>query len=331
MVQGDAEGVKTGGRLAVKTHDRFMKGMPGTALAGLKGLDARSPKTGYGARDSGIDLPITALRRLSGHGEAYSPVSNLGGTNAQEITAKAHDGQKDKAGRPYIEHVARVAGRATNPRQATIAWLHDVVEDTGTTPEDLHKAGFDARTLTDVDLLTRRPGERYQDYIRRIADAADADARAVKLADLRGHLKHRPEAIGASLRRRYEEALRTLGEKTPTRPGEPGATPQRNAGENPQAQEEPHRRDDGQPGSSRRRATPSPDPKTHRQGLSMPTRTIDRTAPPLWSWPAETGVTANPLDRVALEPVIFDAPRTADTGGRPPTLSHQERTESRGA
>ena len=90
MVQGDAEGVKTGGRLAVKAHGRFMKGMPGTALAGLKGLDARSPKTGHGTRDSGIDLPITALRRLSGHGEAYSPVSDLGGTSPSGKYEGAH-------------------------------------------------------------------------------------------------------------------------------------------------------------------------------------------------------------------------------------------------
>ena len=138
--------------------------------------------------------------------------------HAQEIATKAHDGQKDKAGRPYIEHVARVARRAANPRQATIAWLHDVVEDTSTTPEDLRQAGFDAGTLAGVDLLTRRPGERYQDYIRRIAEAGDPDARAVKLADLRDHLEHHPEAIGASLRRRYEEALRTLDEKTPAPP-----------------------------------------------------------------------------------------------------------------
>ena len=138
--------------------------------------------------------------------------------HAQEIATKAHDGQEDKVGRPYIEHVARVAGRATNARQETIAWLHDVVEDTSTTLEDLRKAGFDAGTVAGVDLLTRRPGERYQDYIRRIVEAGDPDARTVKLADLRDHLEHHPEAIGASLRRRYEEALRTLGEKTPTRP-----------------------------------------------------------------------------------------------------------------
>ena len=51
----------------------------------------------------------------------------------------------------------------------------------------------------------------------------------------------------------------------------------------------------------------------------MPTRIIDLSQPPLWSWPAERGVTANPLDRIALEPVTLDGPRTADTGDRPPT------------
>ena len=138
--------------------------------------------------------------------------------HAQEIATKAHDGQEDKADRPYLEHVTRVADCATNPRQATIAWLHDVVEDAGTTLEDLQKAGFDAGTLAGVDLLTRRPGERYQDYIRRIAEAGDPDAGAVKLADLRDHLEHHPEAISASLRRRYEEALRTLSEEPPAPP-----------------------------------------------------------------------------------------------------------------
>ena len=63
----------------------------------------------------------------------------------------------------------------------------------------------------------------------------------------------------------------------------------------------------------------------------MPTRIIDLTEPPLWSWPAERGVTANPLDRVALEPVTLDGPRTTNTSGRPPThlaWARQIETES---
>ena len=77
MVHGHAEGVKTGCRL----DGGFMKRMPGPALAGLKRLDARSPKTGYGTGDSSIDLPIASLRLLIGHARAYPPVSDLGGTN----------------------------------------------------------------------------------------------------------------------------------------------------------------------------------------------------------------------------------------------------------
>ena len=63
----------------------------------------------------------------------------------------------------------------------------------------------------------------------------------------------------------------------------------------------------------------------------MPTRSIDITEPPLWSWPAERGVTADPLDRVAVEPVTLDGPRTTNTSGRPPThlaWARQIETES---
>ena len=62
----------------------------------------------------------------------------------------------------------------------------------------------------------------------------------------------------------------------------------------------------------------------------MPTRIIDLTQPPLWSWPAERGVTADPLDRVALEPVTLHGPRTTNTNGRVPThlaWAHQIETE----
>ena len=64
---------------------------------------------------------------------------------------------------------------------------------------------------------------------------------------------------------------------------------------------------------------PLPAPAAHRQDLPMPTRIIDLTEPPLWSWPAKRSVTANPLDRIALEPVTLDGPRTTNTSGRPPT------------
>ena len=69
MVHGDAERVKAGRRLAMKPHGGFMKRMPGSALARLERLDTGCPKPGYGPGDSGVDIPITALRRFSGHGK----------------------------------------------------------------------------------------------------------------------------------------------------------------------------------------------------------------------------------------------------------------------
>ena len=81
VVHDHAKGVKTGRRLAVKAHGRFMKRMPGPALAGLERLDARSPKTGYG---TGIPASISPSRRsgcCSGMSKAYPPVSDLSGTS----------------------------------------------------------------------------------------------------------------------------------------------------------------------------------------------------------------------------------------------------------
>ena len=69
MVHGDAESVKAGRRLAVKPDSGFMKRVPGSALARLERLDARSLKTSDDLGNPGIDIPVTALRRVSGHGK----------------------------------------------------------------------------------------------------------------------------------------------------------------------------------------------------------------------------------------------------------------------
>lgn len=103
--------------------------------------------------------------------------------------ALAHADQVDKAGEPYITHPRRVAQRvwylvsARQRRTAqAAAWLHDVVEDTTTTLDDLAEAGFPDDVLDVVDRLTRRPGQSTESYITRIR--SDAIARAVKAADL---------------------------------------------------------------------------------------------------------------------------------------------------
>lgn len=98
------------------------------------------------------------------------------------IATEAHRGQVDKAGADYIEHPKRVASRLTVERQRCAALLHDVLEDTPTTADDLLAQGVPADVVAVVQKLTRPEGVEYMDYVRSIA--ADPDARAVKMSDL---------------------------------------------------------------------------------------------------------------------------------------------------
>ena len=102
---------------------------------------------------------------------------------AIEIAAKAHAGQVDKAGAPYVLHPLRMMLAVSSPEARMAAVLHDVVEDTSVTLEDLRAEGFSASVLEAVEALTKREGEDYEAFIRRVAP--DPVAREVKLADLR--------------------------------------------------------------------------------------------------------------------------------------------------
>ena len=101
---------------------------------------------------------------------------------AIEIAAKAHTGQTDKAGGPYILHVLRVTLALSTPSERIAAVLHDVVGDTDITLGQLRAEGFGDAILHAVEALTKRTGERRIDAGARAA--ADPIARVVKLADV---------------------------------------------------------------------------------------------------------------------------------------------------
>jgi (p)ppGpp synthase/HD superfamily hydrolase len=101
--------------------------------------------------------------------------------HAIEIAARAHTGQVDKAGQPYILHPLRVMLRMTTEHERMAAVLHDVVEDTSVTLAHLRAAGFPPQVLAAIDALTKRPGESRMDAAQRAA--ADPIALEVKLAD----------------------------------------------------------------------------------------------------------------------------------------------------
>jgi (p)ppGpp synthase/HD superfamily hydrolase len=101
---------------------------------------------------------------------------------AIEIAARAHSGQRDKAGAPYILHPLRVMLRAATDAERIAAVLHDVVEDSDWTFDQLRAEGFAPEVVEAVDALTRRPGETYEEFVLRAG--AHPLARRVKLADL---------------------------------------------------------------------------------------------------------------------------------------------------
>ena len=106
--------------------------------------------------------------------------------DAISLAAKAHRGRKDKAGAPYILHPLRVMFRMKTKDERIAAVLHDVIEDTKYTLEDLRKAGYSEKILRSLDYLTRRDGEEYVEFIRRAK--RNPLARKVKIADIEDNL-----------------------------------------------------------------------------------------------------------------------------------------------
>lgn len=102
---------------------------------------------------------------------------------AYEIAKRAHLGQVDKAGEDYIKHPEKVASFVKTDEEKAVAYLHDVIEDTELTLEDLYEYGFSKEILEAVDIITKKRGEDYQSYLNSVKK--NKLARAVKLADLR--------------------------------------------------------------------------------------------------------------------------------------------------
>lgn len=101
---------------------------------------------------------------------------------ALALCFEAHKEQKDKSGMPYVFHPFHLAEQMKDEDTTIVALLHDVVEDTDYTLDDLRDMGFSETVLNAIGLMTHEDGVAYMDYIMRIK--TDPTARAVKLADL---------------------------------------------------------------------------------------------------------------------------------------------------
>ena len=102
---------------------------------------------------------------------------------ALSIARQAHEGQLDKAGVDYIEHPIYVASQVDTEEEKAVALLHDVLEDSPITAEELLIAGLPVEVVTAVKLLTKKPMQDYQAYLETVK--TNPLARVVKLADLK--------------------------------------------------------------------------------------------------------------------------------------------------
>lgn len=105
---------------------------------------------------------------------------------ALEIALKAYKGNTDKAGQPYILHPLRVMAKMPDEASKAAAVLHDVLEDSDMTADDLRKAGVSEAVVWAVICLTRKKGETYSDFIDRIRP--EPVASLIKLADIEDNL-----------------------------------------------------------------------------------------------------------------------------------------------
>lgn len=165
----------------------------------------------HGERRGGSDIPFLAHFLALARADREAPLSL---ERAVALAAEAHAGQIDKAGTPYILHPLRVMLAQQSDEARIVGVLHDVVEDTPVTFDDLAAIGASDAVLQGLEAVTRRGDESYDAFVERAG--ADPLGRPVKVADLRDNMDL--TRIAAPTERdharldRYRAALAALGQ-----------------------------------------------------------------------------------------------------------------------
>lgn len=105
---------------------------------------------------------------------------------ALQMAYSAHNDQIDKGGLPYIQHPIRVALNCHTDDEKIVALLHDVVEDTDITMQDLQQAGFDSHIIDAIIAITKNEDEDYMQFIKRLSK--NNLALSVKINDLKDNM-----------------------------------------------------------------------------------------------------------------------------------------------
>ena len=128
---------------------------------------------------------------------------------ALNLCFEAHKDQLDKSGVPYVFHPFHLAEQMKDEQTTIVALLHDVVEDSDITIEDLKEEGFDNKVLEAIILLTHGKDVKYEYYVLKIKE--NPIARAVKIADLKHNSDlSRMENVDQKVLERREKYLKAL-------------------------------------------------------------------------------------------------------------------------
>ncbi|MCW6037278.1 HD domain-containing protein [Spirulina subsalsa FACHB-351] len=128
------------------------------------------------------------------------------------LAQQCHAEQVDKAGKPYIDHPLRVMAALSSLEEKIVGVLHDAVEDSDLTLDQLRDLGFSDPVIQALDAITKRPGEDYEAYLRRVM--GNAIALSVKIADMTDNMdmSRIPHPTAKDYRRlqKYQQVLPRL-------------------------------------------------------------------------------------------------------------------------
>ncbi len=131
---------------------------------------------------------------------------------AMVIAFNAHKDKVDKSGIPYIFHPFHLADQMETEEAVIVALLHDVVEDTDCSMDDLVQEGFSQDVISALELLTHNKDTDYLEYVRQIKQSSNPYAIAVKLADLRHNSDtSRLDFIDEDTMKRIEKYAEAIG------------------------------------------------------------------------------------------------------------------------
>lgn len=128
---------------------------------------------------------------------------------AYNVAKEAHTGQLDKGGNDYFNHPQAVSNALYDTEHKIVAYLHDVVEDTATTLQNLADLGFTSRIVKSVGAISKTKGVSYEKYLEQVKQ--DSNARYVKIEDIKHNMELKrianPTEKDFARLKKYQKAL----------------------------------------------------------------------------------------------------------------------------